>query len=304
MRKKLQEEREGRLVAEGKAQALETLVQAGATRGQPGDQAGQQQQDGTDTGATELERGIAELDDQKLALAEQYERGDITATEWKKREVEIDRQQRRLQEQRSAEVAAAAAAEAAASTAASVAQQNDGTLATQLATMEARYPILKDLTAEQLAFFEPLAYQRAAIMKIDLPSNAIGTYRLRELMVREAERFYDPAAFAAREAAEATARAAAKAGQGGAAPASGAAPAGGNGNPTAQPTAAQREEKLRLAASLPPDISKIGSGAGASEVSDDQATAALMGVSEDQALKWLEANPSFQMRVSRGSLSR
>ena len=285
LRRRLSEEHSARLIAEGQVKALEPLARARA-----GDAAADAEAAETEAPqASESELAIEALDREAEALADRFERGEMTAGEWKREDIALQKKQRSLIDQRHVEIAEAAARAVAEESG----RTNDLGLEEHANILNRDYPILTKITAEQLARFEPLAYERARMEGVKIPATALGTKMLRERMAAIAEEFYDPARATQRKQEKAAAA-------GGAA--STAQPAGAGAQPS-KPTAQQREAKLTLASSLPPDIAKIGTGAQAGEMSEAAITAGLAG-NEDAAIRFLEANPGLEARILGSKAAR
>ena len=238
---------------------------------------------------SETDLAITALDGQILELAAEFEAGTITATEWKKQEIALSKQQRQLANQQQAEIVEATATRIAEETASK--RTNDLGLLEHADRLANDFTVLKRLTPEQLAPFESVAYAEAFMEGVTIPANAVGDKMLRERMAALAERKYDPER-AAQRARDKAASDAAIVGQTPGAPG---APAG--------PTAAQREAKLTLAASLPPDIGKIGSGAQGGEMSEAAIEAALSG-NDDERIRFLDANPGLVAKIMGGQKQR
>ncbi len=285
LRKRLQETDAARLVAEGQVKALEPLARG--RMAEPG-QDGESATPAADQ-PSETDLAITALDGQILELAAEFEAGTITATEWKKQEIALSKQQRQLANQQQAEIVEATATRIAEETASK--RTNDLGLLEHADRLANDFTVLKRLTPEQLAPFESVAYAEAFMEGVTIPANAVGDKMLRERMAALAERKYDPERAAQRARDKAVSDAAIV----GQTPGAPGAPAG--------PTAAQREAKLTLAASLPPDIGKIGSGAQGGEMSEAAIEAALSG-NDDERIRFLDANPGLVAKIMGGPKQR
>ena len=284
LRKRLQETDAARLVAEGQVKALEPLARGRMAEGEGGEPAAPAADQPSET-----DLAITALDGQILELAAEFEAGTITATEWKKQEIALSKQQRQLANQQQAEIVEATATRIAEETASK--RTNDLGLLEHADRLANDFTVLKRLTPEQLAPFESVAYAEAFMEGVTIPANAVGDKMLRERMAALAERKYDPERAAQRARDKAVSDAAIV----GQTPGAPGAPAG--------PTAAQREAKLTLAASLPPDIGKIGSGAQGGEMSEAAIEAALSG-NDDERIRFLDANPGLVAKIMGGPKQR
>lgn len=264
LRRRVQAERDARLVAEGKAAAYESIAHA-------------PKEEPPETPVSTPEEQLAEIDKGIMALAEAYEAGKITPTEWKKQEMALIAQQRELQDQRHEAVARQAAEDAAARAAAPA---NDLALEEHSNQLLVDYPVLRSLSVEQLQPFARMVYDQAYLEGRGIPIGPVGTKILREGIARLAERKFDPERAALRDNVK---------------PNDPAPPPG--------PTPAQREAKLRLASGMPPDIGTIGSGAPGGEISEAAAAAALNG-NEDVAMRFMDANPAFFNKLLGGGIIR
>ena len=245
------------LVKEGENRVLKTLVDPGKFAAEAS---------GTETPAEEIapeEQELQALAAERVRIAEEVDGGRMTMREYAEKTNEIQARERTLAALQTEQIIAAHAQPA-----------NDLGLQEHVTTLVQRYPILNSLTAAQLKPFEQIAYEQATMEGKPIQAGPLGTKDLRERMGTLATRVY---------------------GQ----PAAEGAATGGNGagavtGPTVagQPTAAEREAKLKLAGNHPPNIGTTGSGATGGEPTEAQASAALA-QGEDAAIRWLEANPGF-----------
>lgn len=265
-------------VLTGENRALKSVVVPG---GQPAAGEGGQGEGGgaQPTIADEL----AGLDAQEIEIADQLDRGQLSEKQAAEQRVALRRRERELVTEQ--------ATQAAASVSNTGAPGNDLAMENTLTQLVTDYPIVDRLTIEQLTPFKDLAYQQASMEGKPIPPTAAGTVILRQRMANLAEQFYDPAAAQARRARV-----------------SGAQPGNGSGQPQggqpaatpagSQPTAAQREAKLTLAASHPPDIGNIGAGAPGGEITIEQGEAILAGMNDvDARIRWMDAHPQFVSKV-------
>lgn len=278
------------LVLTGQVQALSSVADPARHAGPGTQEAGA----GDTGGAAQLtiEQELEAIDAKTAELAVKLDKGDIDMQEYVKETTGLRRKERELvREQAAADVAASVQGQ----------PNNDLGLQEHVQVLLSSFPILNKLSRAQLEPYEKLAYSIAAAKGSPIPEGPMGTKRLREEMAELAERDFDPTRYAARQTARATA---AQAGGGTAAQ-------GGQGQPGAtgaakpaaqQPTSAQRGAKLELAAGMPPDIGAIGAGATGGEITAEQGAAALSSFkNDDEAIRWLDANPQFVQKVVGGS---
>ena len=273
LRKELTKTRNEKLVLQGKVEALQAVATHQPAQQQPGsEQQGQQP-------AGQPEDPLEAIEAEYVAIAEKVDTGELSSREAEEHRRDLRRRERELN---AAQVSA---------------PQNDLGLQEHLQQLVADYPILNKLSKQQLEPFRQLAEERAALSGKPYEDGALGTKRLRQDMAALAEAFYDAPASMQR-AQRARAGQPAPSGKGHA-PGSqpGVTPA-----PTqarTQPNAAERERKLTMASTMPPDVHSIGTGGSvAGETTAEQGEAILKSFKgdEDAAIRWLEANPSFVNR--------
>lgn len=248
------------LVKQGENQVLKALVDPTKFAEEAGD---------VETAAqpSPEQQELDELAAERVRLAGEVDAGRLTMTEYAEQTNAIGARER--------EVAAAQTQQAIADASRPT---NDLGLQEHLTSLVGTYPILNTLTAAELAPFKDLAYAQAARDGTPIGTGPVGTKQLRERMGALATQFYGGAK--AEPAADAT-----NTGAG----------TGASPGTSTQPTAAQREAKLALAGSHPPDISATGTGNTGGEPSEAQAEAVLMG-NEDAALAWMARNPAFAQK--------
>ena len=273
LRKKLGETQGALLIKEGENRALKSLVDpakaAGDTTGQP---AGE---------PNPTEEALTAIETERETLAAKVDAGTMTMVEYTKEFNALARREREL-------VLAEAESMAQAAAEANARPSSDLGLDEATNAIITNYPVLAKLTKAQLDPINALAYEHLALEGKPITSESPSeTKRLRERMADLAEQFYDPASHAARKAKVAAAPAGTET--------HGQKPAAA-GNVTVLPTAAQREEKLRLAAEMPPEIGKTGAAATAGELTDTQIAAALNG-NEDQRIAFMEQHPALIAKV-------
>jgi len=273
LRRELTKTKNENLVLTGKVEALQSVALPPAQQ-QPGSE-GAQQAHPAQAEADPLEA----IDQQYEAIAEKVDTGELS-------EVEAEKERRALR-QREREIL----------TTQQSAPANDLGLQEHLQQLVADYPLLNKLSKAQLEPFRQLAEERAALQGKPYEDGPLGTKRLRTDMAALAEAFYDPAASVAR-AQRLRTTAPAPSGKGHA-PGSQPGPTPPPTQARTQPNAAERERKLQMASSMPPDVHSIGTGGAVSgDVTAEQGEAILksFGGNEDAAIRWLESNPSFVNR--------
>ena len=130
------------------------------------------------------EERIEEIDAEKLELSKKFDAAEISATEMRTREIELDREARKLTVQMATEAAQAAAPKVAAVT--------DLHLEEATAKLGTDFPIINILTQAQLAPFEEAAYAEAEAEGKPIQPGARGTLELRTRMARLADESYGP----------------------------------------------------------------------------------------------------------------
>lgn len=125
---------------------------------------------------------ISEIEDEKLELSKKFDAAEISATEMRTREIELDREARKLTVQMATEAAIAAAPKAAPAT--------DLRLEEATAKLPEDYPIINFLTQAQLAPFEEQAYADAEAEGKPILPGAKGTLDLRTRIAKLAEETY------------------------------------------------------------------------------------------------------------------
>ena len=195
------------------------------------------------------QRTLDQIEAEKLALADQFDQGKISATEWEREKIALDREARALTEKPAA--------------AAAPAQSDDLFLEVLTQKLEQKHPYSTLITNDtDWDFIEVKARQELTANGQPLTDSPADTLLLRQKMA-ELTDVYGPLM---------TGKTLNKS-----------APAG-TGNPpattpAASPTAAARAAKLGMAESLPPDISNLGgSPASGTEISET----ALLNMSDDE----------------------
>lgn len=221
------------------------------------------------------EERITEIEAERLALAEKFDAAEISATEMRKREIELGR------EERSITLAMAAAASAAAAPQ-PAAPATDLQLEEATEKLGTDYPILNVLTVAQLLPFEEQAYADAEAEGKPIQQGARGTLELRSRIAELANAHYSKILNVDLKP-KATAIPA-KAGL--------------------SPAALAREAKIAAQDKFPPEVSKLGSAATGEGLSEAQLEAKLdnPNLSEAEAEALLKAMPP-SVRRSIGGIS-
>lgn len=219
------------------------------------------------------EEQVAAIDEQIIALAQQYDDGKISTADWKKQELALTDQRNALRIQ---PVAAPAAND-------TVMEQHAETLATD-------YPILNILTVTQLEPFYGQAMAQAEAEGKPIANTNSGTMELRERMAKLATNHYMPLLTKKAAASQPT-------------PGSSGAPAT-PAAPTLSATAVAREAKLELAGNHPPNISNLGAGALGGDKSEAEILAdlAAFGGDDEASDRYLKAHAGVVSKVMRGVL--
>ena len=270
LRKELGNTRATLLIKEGENRALKALVDpAKAAAVTDGDAVGEP--------APSTEEALTAIEAEREALAAKVDAGQMTMVEYTKQVNALGRQEREL-------VLAEAEALANAAAAANRAPTTDLALEESTNALIAEYPVLSKLTRAQLDPINALAYQQLELEGKPITSESPSeTKRLRHRMADLAEQLYDAPAHDARKTKSVTAAAAVPAKP-------------GAGNVRVLPTAEQRAAKLDLAAAMPPEVGKVGAGAPAGELTEEQIAAALSG-NEDQRIAFMESHPQLIAKV-------
>lgn len=274
LRKNNRELRDAYMIEKGKNEALTALAK-------PGQQAEGEQQPAQEN--LTVDQQLDAIDTSYADIATRVDAGDLTDSEAEAERVALRRRERAL-------VAAHAVEQVQQNNQQS--PSNDLALEEHVTAVVTSYPVLNKITAKQLAPFEALAYQQAEDEGKPITATAAGTKDLRTRMAALAEQVYDPVAYTKRQAA----LAANGQGQGQGSQQSNA------GARPAQPTVAQREAKLDMAATHPPDLSQVGSAAQAGELTLEAGEAIVNSLKGDDLQKWMAANPSFVRKVMGNSV--
>lgn len=267
LRKKVSDLTGALLIKEGENRALKAMVDPA--------KAGEAGTGGPVVAEQTIDEALTAIEVEREALAAKINAGTMTMVAYTKEVNALARRERELM---------LAEAEAMAQAAASANAQPANDLGLEEATTQllTEYPVLAKLTKAQLDPLNALAYEQATLEGKPIGEGPLGTKQLRQRIADLAEQFYNPAAHATRKAKQATAAA------------QGQQPAASN--VTALPTAAQRETKLTLAAGMPPEIGKVGAGAPAGELTEEQIAAAMSG-SEDARIAFMESHPALIQKV-------
>lgn len=267
LRRKNQEQAAEILIQKGQISVLAKFAQPGATTAEAGGDTG------TTSQPTAEEARLQELEAERERIAGEVDLGRMTMLEYSQATNKIDRDVRAITLEQATAIVEANAQPA-----------NDLGLEEHLVTLPTKYPVLTRLTVDQLKPFEGLAYEAARLAGKPITPGSVGTKELRERIGALATSFYGTADEKAKAAGGTTGATTATTSSGTA-------------------TAAQREAKLELAATHPPDIGNTGSGNTGGEPTDAQAEAALA-QGEDAAIRWMEKNPGFVSKQMRGVATR
>lgn len=240
---------------------------------QKGGQAGQPGQTAADSTPelTPQER-LDQIRQQRVAIADKYDNGEIKTREWEERRLALEDEERQVRESLSKPQAASA-------------PPVDLTLEERTRTLETDYPIITKLTAEDLQPLAAIAYREAAKEGKPIQPGALGTLELRTRVAQIATRVY---------------------GTGASAPASNQQPVGTpsgsqpgkSGAPAAAPAQHPASGKADLAASHPVDAGSLGSAAQAGGMSDAEVEAKLATMSLDEQADFLASMPALVQRVT------
>jgi hypothetical protein len=197
---------------------------------------------------------------EQIALADQYDQGTIKTVDWERQRQALNDQEWNIRAQTIAPPAQAP-----------IADQLYEEQATQ--RLEAAYPILNTLQAEDFQALAVMARREAAREGVAIPNNALGTIQLRERVAKLAVKNFG----------------------------NGAAPA--SPQPPGTQPAHRNASAADLAVNHPVNVSNLGAGAQGTGMTDAQANAALDALTtEDQKIAFLNANPAiFQRAMQRAS---
>lgn len=203
---------------------------------------------------------IQTIRQEQVALAEQFDAGEISA-----KDMELKRQELADKEWeiRQAGMQPAQAAPA-----------TDLQLEQATSLLEDQYPILKSpaLTAEMLDPLANIARNQAALEGTPIPSGAVGTLELRTRIAKLAQQMYGGPAT----------------------------PAVPTTTTALSPEAQAREAKLKLASTMPMDVTKLGSSASSGAMSEAEVLARMDGMNEAEQIALLESMPGLSARIMGG----
>lgn len=248
-------ERKARQAAELRAAELQGQVEVLAALVQkPG---GEPEPDGAAGEPSQPADELTELYGQQEALAERFDKGEITAVEWKRQERELNEHIDQIKETRRNETAV----------------RTDQTLQEHVVQLVRDYPVLNKLSESQTKALEGLAYEEAKAEGKPIRAGVEGTKQLRERIAKIATRLYGepPKPTESAKPAEKA--------QG------------------LSDAAAARDAKLKLAETMPPDVSKMGSAASGATPSEEELLTRMSGLTDDEALALLESVPTVKARI-------
>lgn len=208
---------------------------------------------------------LTQLDEQRLALAQKLDEGEMTMAEYRQQDRALERQADQIKDEQRQQQADEQQREATLS---------DSTLEQHDKDLMAKYPIMTQLNADQAKVLEDMAYQQAALTGKPIGTGVAGTKELHTRMAIMAAQTF------------------------GVEPVQQQPPATGAAAPTplsrqAQQTAAA----LDKAETAPPDVSKLGTTSTAALPSDADVEARLKSMSDEEALKYLETMPGLRKRL-------
>jgi len=247
-------ERKLRQAAEMRAAQLEGQVEVLSSMARPGEQpadAGRQAE------PEQPDDPLEGLYAQQEALAEKFDKGEISAVEWKREERKLSDSIDQIKESRRNEDVV----------------RNDQSLEEHVVQLVNKYPVLNKLTESQTQSLATLAYEEARAEGKPIRAGVEGTKQLRERIAKIATRLY---------------------GETPKTPESGQPPEKAAG---LSDTAAARDAKLKLAETMPPDVSKMGSAASGVTPSDAEIMAKMDGMTDDEALAMLDSMPTVKARL-------
>ncbi len=268
-RGKLQDSELARARLEGEKAALQQQVQQGQPQ-QPGQPAQPQQpQQSREDQITALNAQIdalwAQGDEGALSLVEIRQKERVFEAQLKTLEDPVNVQQQQPQGP----------------------PQLDATIETNLVRLEAEFPVITSLSEVAMSQFVKQAYEVANAEGNPIGEGALETMRLHNLSAKHAHDHYAKFFGAAPAAPAAVAP---QTGQ----PQTPVPPAAPNGG--LSPEAQARADKLDLQAAHPPNINNLGTTA-EGQMSDDQIAAKMEGMSEDEAIEFLETMPGLAKRL-------
>lgn len=188
---------------------------------------------------------LDDISNAKIGLAEKYEAGEITAVEWKKQEVGLDRIERDMQSKLQA--AEIERVQQQAKIEAQHAVQSDN-LNRQAAELEAKHPYTRLLRDDQMAVLSKIASDQLRAQKIDPKADM---FKFRETLAALTDQ-YGPIMTGKEITQDNSASAKGSAQQNTAA----------GVKPTLSPMAQARQNKSRIAEQQPPNTNVLGSGGG------------------------------------------
>lgn len=225
------------------------------------------------------EEELATIEQERLKIAEQYDDGGISAKEWEMQRQELARREREILNQQTQEQQQPAEQQP-------VQQQSDLALEEHLKQLVQNYPILNELSQDDMESLKPLAYAQAKREGNPIQNGtAFGTKDLRERIAKLAVQFYGEGDQQDQGDATTTQES--------------------SSNATQQADKAQlsseakaREEKLKQAEKAPPDVSNMGSAASAAGLSEEEILSRLEGMTEEEQVEFLDSMPGFVERVT------
>lgn len=268
-RGKLQDSELQRARLEGMLAAAQQQVQQGQPQQpQPGQPVQQQQ-----SPEAQVEALNAQID----ALWEKGDAGELSLVEIRKGERVIEKQLKALEAPVNVQQQQAPGP-----------PQLDATIETNLVRLEAEFPVITTLSEVAMQQFVKQAYEVANNEGNPIGEGALETMRLHNLSAKHANDHYAKFFGAAAPAA-----AAPKTPQ---TPQPPTTPTPAVPGGALSPAAQARADKMDLAANHPPNINNLGTTA-EGQMSDDQIASKMEGMSEDEAIEFLETMPGLAKRL-------
>lgn len=212
-----------------------------------------------------VEQRMTEIEAERVALAEQFDEGSLSAKQWEEQRRALEREERKLWSEQQNQTQQNQAPTIA----------NDAVMENHLTQLEAKYPVLGKLTQEDLAPLKDLAYRQAAMSGKPIPQGAVGTMQLRERIAILASNAY------------------------GIPPVQQPAPAAPK-PPALSPQAQARDAKMNMAATMPPDVSSMGAAGSGTGLSEAEFAARLEMATDDEQIALLEAHPNLVQKITQG----
>lgn len=250
----LKGERDARQKAEQEAAYLRGVAETALLMANKPTAGDQQQQD-------ELtpQQRLDQIREQRLALADQFDTGEISARKFEENRLELEAKEREIRESAQPKAAPAAPAQ-------------DLILEERTSQLEKDYPVLQTLTQEDVEPLVAIAYREAAKEGKPIQPGSAGTLELRTRVAQIATRLHGTPA---------------------------AAPVKPNqsGSTPVVPAGVTVQQKADLAANHPVDAGSLGSAGSGAPISDAELESKLNAMSEDEQIAFLDSQPALMQRV-------